>query len=50
MGVPSFDFTIQPQIRLPSPSAFTSSPVSTASTPGMDSAEALSMPRMRAWA
>ena len=41
MGEPSFDFTSQPQMLLPSPSALTSSPVSTASTPGIASADGL---------
>jgi hypothetical protein len=35
IGVPSLEWIIQPQIRLPMPSAFSSLPVSTPMTPGI---------------
>ena len=43
MGEPSFDLIIQPQIRLPMPSAAISSPVRTPTTPGIFFAAATSM-------
>ena len=43
IGLPSFDLIIQPQIRLPMPSAASSAPVSTPTTPGIAFAAAVSM-------
>src|SRR5690606_30508342 len=44
MSEPSLDLTIQPQIRPPQPAAATSSPVSTASTPGAAGAALVDAP------
>jgi len=46
IGEPSFEVIAQPQIRLPILSAASSAPVSTATTPGIFSALALSIFRI----
>ena len=50
MGVPSLEWIIQPQMRLPILSADSSAPVSTASTPGIAAAALVSMFLILAWA
>ena len=50
IGEPSLEWIIQPQIRLPILSLASSAPVSTATTPGMALAAAVSMLLILAWA
>ncbi len=50
MGLPSLEWTIQPQMMLPIPSPVSCLPSNTAATPDMASAADLSMPLIFAWA